>query len=277
MHHPRIPAVALLLAACLSAPALAVPVAEQVPAAGMKATASSTFSPGQAPERLLDNSGLADGDRHDNEGSAATMWHTAVGAKPSSPAAGLPEYAAWVRLDFAAPQNMDTLLVWNHNQAGMTDRGFRDTVAYGTTDGKQWFPLAAFTCKPAGGQAEEAQSFPLEAGGKALVAVILAAKNNHGGNVYGLSEVQFTRTREVAADALPFPSGLQIAPAPIYRHRPDGKPGREVAVNFAGGRVHGAAKLEVTVDGRAAETLDLPPSPKGRGSWRVLLPDGVGV
>ncbi len=278
MPTPR-PTLTLLLAACLSAPAWALPVLEPLPPAGTTAGASGSFGEQMSPGNLLNGSGLDANQEHDNAGSAAGMWHTAINPKPSEPAPGLPACPAWVRFDFAKPQVMDTLAVWNHNQSGLTDRGFRDTVAYGTTDGKQWFVLGAFTLKQAQGQAEAAQLFPLATRGKPLSAVILAAKNNYGGNVYGLSEVRFVATREVdeAALPLPLPTDMTIAPQAIYRHRADGKPGREVILDLKGAKLLADASLDVQVGGKTMETVALPATFGGRGRLTVLLPEGLAV
>ncbi|MCW1923156.1 hypothetical protein OKA05_11380 [Luteolibacter arcticus] len=255
-------------------PAFSIPVTEQVATTDIKISASSIYA---SAATLVDHSGLDDQMRHDSNSGAATMWHTALVATESAPAGQIPACPAWLRFDFGKPQTVDGLELWNHNQAGYTNRGLREVRVYGTMDGSKWVLLADITLKQAGGTAEEAQVFPLKTGGKALTGVILAAKSNYGGNVYGLSEVQFTNTREVAADALPFPTDMAATVQPFYRHRPDGEAGREVRLGFTGTRLYGRAKLEVTVDGQTVETQDLPENVKGLGYYSLLLPKGVGV
>ena len=74
----------------------------------------------------------------------------------------------------------------------------------------------------------------------------------------------------------PFPTELKCAPQPVYRHRPDGKPGREISVSFNDAKLYGPARVSVTVDGQT-ETTELAPGANGRASCTVLLPDGVAV
>ncbi|MEI7902024.1 MAG: glycosyl hydrolase, partial [bacterium] len=79
-----------------------------------------------------------------------------------------------------------------------------------------------------------------------------------------------------AVAELPFPGEMECVPQPVYRHRADGKPGREITLNFKAAKLEGKAQVEVTVDGRT-ETAALLPESGGAASCRVLLPAGVGV
>ena len=127
--------VALLLA--LATPAPAVIIEEDVPGDAIKVTTSSTFGKDQSEQHLIDGSGLS-GELHDNAGGAQTMWHSNVNPAASRPAAGLPEFPAWVRFDFATPHLVSGILVWNHNQAGLTNRGFNKTRVFTSADGSSW-------------------------------------------------------------------------------------------------------------------------------------------
>jgi len=75
---------------------------------------------------------------------------------------------------------------------------------------------------------------------------------------------------------LPFPGEMEGVPQPFYRHRADGKPGREITLNFKAAKLEGKAQVEVAVDGRT-ETTELPPVAGGAASCRVLLPADVGM
>jgi len=75
---------------------------------------------------------------------------------------------------------------------------------------------------------------------------------------------------------LPFPGDMKCVPQPVYRHRADGKPGREITINFKAAGLFGKAQVEVKVDGWT-ETTELPPVAGGAASCRVLLPADVGV
>lgn len=225
----------------------------------------------QAAANLTNESGL-DGDRHDTDGTARTMWHTAVGPSPTAPAVGLPAFPAWVKFDFAQPVSFSEIQVWNHNQSSLTNRGFRKTRVYGTTNGSAWNFLAEAELKQGG---DTAQSMLVRSAAP-LKSVILAAESNWGGDVLGLSEVRFIWEKQVAADAVPLPAGFTCEPKDIYRHRADGKPGREIAINFTGGRLYAPAELLVECDGKTESTV-VPASPSGIARLSAILPAGAGV
>ena len=257
-----------LTALLASARAFAIPIETEIPATDIKPTASSVYHGTQVPAHLIDGSGLI-GDHHDNNNYAGTMWHTEETPAVSA-IAGITA-PAWVRLDFAAPRTFDKILVWNHNQAGLTDRGFRKTRILGTVDGTTWIPLADLELKQGGNTAQT-----VAASAKApLKAVVIAAESNWGSTVYGLSEVKFISSKEVSEVDLPFPTDLDGVAQPVYRYRPDGKPGREVTVNFKGARLIGKAQMDVTVDGKT-ETVDIE-TVGGASACTVLLPEGVAV
>jgi hypothetical protein len=69
---------------------------------------------------------------------------------------------------------------------------------------------------------------------------------------------------DVAEADLPFPEDMECVPQPVYRHRADGKPGREVTLNFKAANLSGKAQVEVTVDGQT-ETTELPDVAGGAG------------
>ena len=246
---------------------------EVVPA---RVTASSEYGAAQTVRNLVNGSGLAD-DRHDADGSAATMWHTGLKPAPSVPAPGLPAVPAWVRFDFGGETgvSISAIRVWNHNQSVLTNRGFRKVRVYATGDGKTWREVA-------GGLVEMKQGgeAPLEIGttdaAKGIKSVILAAESNHGGDCYGLSEVKFVRTDLVALDQVPPPSGLDCVPQPTYLQRSDGKAGREITVKLTGGKLYTPAELVVKCEGMT-ETIPVAAHPNGISQVTAMLPDGKGV
>ena len=264
-----------LLAACslwCGHPCAAIPIEIEIPAAAIKPTASSTYQAGQGVQHLIDGSGL-NGATHDNNDYAGTMWHTDLNPAASD-IAGV-HAAAWVRFDFPQPQSFEKMLIWNHNQAGKTDRGFRKTKILGTTDGGTWTALAELELPRANGTVGTASPVKVAAKGP-WKSVVIAAENNWGGDVYGMSEVRFVSTKEVAEGEIPFPDTMECVPQPAYRHRPDGKAGREVTVQFKGAKLTGPAQVEVTVEGKT-ETTIFASVPGGTASCPVLLPPEVGV
>lgn len=168
-----------------------------LPADFVTVTASSVYNPMQTVQHLIDGSGMV-GAAHDNEGAAGTMWHTSEHPVAKPPASGLPPSPAWVRFDFSQPIKLSSLLIWNHNQEKLTDRGFRTTRLYGTTDGVTWSPLTAFDSvelPQASGDPfalpEEVSLSTPEVPLKAVIIAADAAAGNYGGNCYGLSAVRF--------------------------------------------------------------------------------------
>ena len=73
-----------------------------------------------------------------------------------------------------------------------------------------------------------------------------------------------------------FPGDIGCIPQPFYRHRPDGKPGREVTLQFKEAKLFGKAQVEVKTNGKT-EITQLPPVVGGRTEGRVLLPPEIGV
>ena len=130
------------LAMIASPPVQAVWIEEELPSNVVTVTASSQFGGNQMAGHLVNGAGLQNG-LHDNDGSSQTMWHTTQRPTSTRAAATLPLSPAWVRFDFAQPQKFDSIFIWNHNQANLTDRGFRMTRIFGSADGATWFPLTS--------------------------------------------------------------------------------------------------------------------------------------
>jgi hypothetical protein len=73
-----------------------------------------------------------------------------------------------------------------------------------------------------------------------------------------------------------FPTQLSYTVQPYYKLRSDGKPGREVILDFKGQKISGKINIEVTVNGKT-EKSDLSLSLQGEANCKILLPDQVGV
>ncbi len=74
-----------------------------------------------------------------------------------------------------------------------------------------------------------------------------------------------------------FPGDMECLPQPLYGYRHDGKPGREVIIDFQGEQLLGKAHLEVSVDGTKEITDILPHEDSGYSFFKVLLPANIGV
>ena len=73
-----------------------------------------------------------------------------------------------------------------------------------------------------------------------------------------------------------FPDDMECLPQPVYRYRKDGKPGREIRINFKGGKIYDKVKIEVLIDGMT-EMTNLTPKGGGDSICSVLLPANVGL
>ena len=103
-----------------------------------------------------------------------------------------------VRFDFAKPQKFVAVMIWNHNQCNLTDRGIRKTRLYGTSDGVKWFSLTAPLDEielPRSGSGPEYATTIRNADARTQIkSIIIAATmkdGNYGGSCYGLNAVRF--------------------------------------------------------------------------------------
>ena len=79
-----------------------------------------------------------------------------------------------------------------------------------------------------------------------------------------------------AAAEVPFPADLECVPLLVYRHRPDGKAGREVTIHLKGTNLYEKATLTVECEGKK-ETAPVPAVPGGTSTITALLPSGAAV
>ena len=263
-------------------PARAAWIEDEVPVQLITVTASSEYGSGQAVRHLVDGSGMQGG-VHDNNHSADTMWHSTQHPAPSSAAAGLPESPAWVRFDFAQPQQIDTIYLWNHNQANLTDRGFRMTRVAGTEDGTTWFALTSPNVielpRAEGSPGLEPIIITNTLKTRALRSVVIAAEpkdGNYGSDYYGLSAVRFGLGREVADADLPVPTNMLCVALPYSPYRPDGTPGRQIAISLGGVKLYGPATFDIECAG-LKETTTTPAKARGSENFTIFLPAGISV
>jgi len=87
---------------------------------------------------------------------------------------------------------------------------------------------------------------------------------------------QNKQTKSIAINQSVFPSDIECVVQQYYRQRPDGKPGREITINFKDAKLTCSAKVEIMVNGRS-EITNLPAIIGGQSECRVLLPAEVGV
>ena len=72
-----------------------------------------------------------------------------------------------------------------------------------------------------------------------------------------------------------FPADVTCTPQPYYRYRSDGKPGREITLDFKGQKLSGKVQVEIKAD-RVTETTEL--SLTGvQSDFKILLPANLGL
>lgn len=166
----------------------------------------------QDPERTIDGSGLTGNGldaKHDNDGSAFSMWHTDAN----------PGENAWIQFDLGKVCKLDEMWIWNLNQQNNVGRGLKNVKIQYTADGVTWYDLEpeegmSFSDSPDGYPFQLAQSSgengssatnlndgknsPVRFGGAEARYVKVTAHPQAGvgswGDIYfGLSEVRFTQ------------------------------------------------------------------------------------
>jgi alpha-mannosidase len=84
-----------------------------------------------------------------------------------------------------------------------------------------------------------------------------------------------TKTVAVSGSNNSFPDAVDCIVQPFYRHRADGKPGREITLNFKGPKFSGKGTIELECSGKK-EIIQLTIN-EGIDKYTVLLPPGAGV
>jgi hypothetical protein len=164
-----------------TAEALSVPLTK----ANITATASSSRTADEGPEKTIDGSGLNAQDQHAVE--TQTMWF-------SSPATGAAP--TWIQYQFDGVYKLHQMLVWNHNSNVESVVGFGAkavTIEY-SLDGTAWTTLGTtqeFARAP--GAATYTANTTVDFAGVTAQYVRITIASNWGGIVKqsGLSEVRF--------------------------------------------------------------------------------------
>ena len=165
------------------------------------ATASSTYSGNQDPQRTVNGSGLNwQTLLHDNSGSATTMWHASNNTNTSSAHPNTTVGSEWIRYVFDKSYPLGEMWVWNMNQANNTSRGLKKVYIEYTADGQNWSRLMDgandyFILDRASGEDHLQYTTAIDFGGADANSVVITAditEGNWGGAPYiGLSEVRF--------------------------------------------------------------------------------------
>jgi hypothetical protein len=169
-----------------------------VPPGSITATASSTFYPPlTSPQFTCDGSGLT-GDLHHASPSGDDMWLSQaggggnIGNNPAGVAG-----PAWLLYTFSAPQELERALIWNHNQANLTDRGLRNVAIHYRDRAGAWHHFTDVALSRAPGTPDYAPGNEIDLNDIRASAVLLTAlptQGNYGSDYFGLSEIRFHGT-----------------------------------------------------------------------------------
>ncbi|UCC99933.1 MAG: discoidin domain-containing protein, partial [Phycisphaerales bacterium] len=149
------------------------------------ATASSSYTADEGPEKTVDGSGLDADDLHSIE--PIDMWISDVAAA---------EEPTWIQYEFDRPYSLDQMFVWNHNTMveHLVGFGIKEATIEYSLDGAVWMSLdGTHEFARASGNADHASNTTIDFGGAVAKFVTITAGSNWGGLIsqYGLSEVRF--------------------------------------------------------------------------------------
>ncbi len=119
---------------------------------------------------------------HDNAYNATSMWHSADGVTKAN-----------LTFTFAKPVTLSHLLIWNHNQKDLTDRGVRKMeVFYAETSDGEWKSAGVYTLNKADDNPAQAATDLLAIGNITAAKIKLDLLQNYGSSSHiGLAQVFF--------------------------------------------------------------------------------------
>ncbi|MBN1508516.1 MAG: hypothetical protein JW955_16830 [Sedimentisphaerales bacterium] len=165
------------------------------------AIASTTSAADRGPEKMIDGSGLANGQHSIDQ---ADMWlGDAVAGEP-----------VWVRYDFDRTYKMYEMHIWNYNSEYEAFLGFglKDVTIEYATDVNDWMVLGDFELAQAPGTADYA-GWTVNLGGIPAKSIRFVIHRNWGPRVgYGLSEVQFYYIPAHAREPQPASGAADVDP-----------------------------------------------------------------
>jgi hypothetical protein len=167
------------------------------------ATASSSNSADEGPEKTINGSGLNEDDLHSLD--YVDMWLSSItGPQPT-----------WIQYEFDRVYKLHQMSVWNHNSPfeQVFGLGIMDAAVEHSVDGINWTTLGTtyeFTKAP--GAAGYAQNTMIDFEGIAAKYVKITANSNWGNLVtqYGLSEVRFMYIPVQARESNPVSGSTDI-------------------------------------------------------------------
>jgi hypothetical protein len=176
------------------------------------ATASSTNSAGEGPEKTIDGSGLGADGLHGAE--TTTMWLSA----PTDPG------PVWIQYEFDRAYKLHQMLVWNHNTnvEPLIGFGAKSVTIDLSLDGTGWTPQgAAQEIARAPGASGYASNTAIDFGGVAAKYVRVQIAGNWGGILkqFGLGEVRFLVVPVTAREPQPAAGATGVDPRTVLSWR----------------------------------------------------------
>lgn len=172
---------------------------------------------------------FAQEDRHNT--SIQNAWLSCTARPGPNPARGS---SHWILYDFKDTYSMHESTFWNFNTParlnnynfepwalqeleGDLQDGLKDIFVDISIDGVNWQEWGRFTLPQANGSGFYEGSAGPDFGGKIARFVLITARNNYGGNCYGLSEVRFKATPATISktdEKEKSPSFISVSPNP---------------------------------------------------------------
>ena len=106
----------------------------------------------------------------------------------------------WIQYDLGAIYNLSKTHVWNTNEVGKTQNGFRNVIVDYSEDGTTWKELGTFDFSQGTGEAIYGGFEGFDFGGIPVRYVIITATSNWGGNCFGIAEVKFNLLIDMIED-----------------------------------------------------------------------------
>ncbi|MBQ8382475.1 MAG: alpha-L-fucosidase [Clostridia bacterium] len=138
---------------------------------------------------------------HDNAYNATSMWHSADGVTQAS-----------LTFTFNSPVTLSHLLIWNHNQKDLTDRGVKEMeVFYAETADGEWKSAGVYTLNKANDDPNQTATDLLNVGTITAAKIKLDLKKNYGSSSHiGLSQVFFLKCADGAEKSVAALSSFEL-------------------------------------------------------------------
>lgn len=184
--------------------------AEKIPAENISAWGSSVWGKSHE-EKTIDGSGLSSGlhdeahdhmwltDSNDSGGHAHATQETSVGP-------------AWISYKFDKVYELQDIKIWNYSQTNFASRGLRNVSIEYSLDGDSWLKLGNYEIDKAKPSGACSKTINLNIDARHIVITAHQENGNWGGDLYGLSEVQFiASTSRKASSPKPFSDADELS------------------------------------------------------------------